>query len=161
NELQAEYRPAITAAGRDGREAELYLYDTLSGGAGFSQRAGQLGLVLFERALQILEDCPDTCDRSCYRCLRGYKNKFEHDLLDRHVGAALPRFILTGEVPPPNLPRLERATDLLFEDLKRQGLDHLHLERNVTLSVPGLPTVVAPILATPNNGPSLVISLHD
>jgi hypothetical protein len=25
NELQAEYRPALTAAGRDGREAEIYL----------------------------------------------------------------------------------------------------------------------------------------
>ena len=32
NELQAEYRPALTAAGRDGREAEIYLYDTLPGG---------------------------------------------------------------------------------------------------------------------------------
>ena len=31
NELQAEYRPALTAAGREGREAEIYLYDTLPG----------------------------------------------------------------------------------------------------------------------------------
>jgi hypothetical protein len=29
NELQAEYRPALTAAGRDGSEAELYLYEQI------------------------------------------------------------------------------------------------------------------------------------
>src|SRR5205085_5420050 len=79
NELQAEYRPALTPAGRDGREAEIYLYDTLPGGAGFAQRVGNLGLAVFEDALQILQHCPANCDRSCYRCLRSYKNKFEHD----------------------------------------------------------------------------------
>jgi Domain of unknown function (DUF1998) len=69
-ELQAEYRPALTPAGREGREAEIYLYDTLPGGAGFAKRVGDLGLVVFEDALRILEDCPENCDRSCYRCLR-------------------------------------------------------------------------------------------
>ncbi len=73
NELQAEYRPALTAAGREGREAEIYIYDTLSGGAGFSKRAGSLGLPVFRDALAILENCPDACDRSCYRCLRSYR----------------------------------------------------------------------------------------
>src|SRR3984957_20821674 len=38
-ELLAEYRPALTREGRVGREAEIFLYDTLPGGAGFS---GQL-----------------------------------------------------------------------------------------------------------------------
>ena len=42
-ELQAEYRPALTAAGREGLEAEIYLYDTLAGGAGFSRRISDLG----------------------------------------------------------------------------------------------------------------------
>ena len=77
NELQAEYRPALTDAGRRGQEAEIYLYDTLSGGAGFARRVGELGLAVFEEALRILEACPERCDRSCYRCWRSYKNKFE------------------------------------------------------------------------------------
>ena len=87
NELQAEYRPALTSAGRDGLEAEIYIYDTLPGGAGFAKRVGELGLSIFEDALKLLEKCPDNCDRSCYRCLRSYKNKFEHELLDRILGA--------------------------------------------------------------------------
>lgn len=160
NELQAEYRPALTAAGRDGLEAEVYLYDTLPGGAGFAQRVGRLGLVVFEDALRILEDCPESCDRSCYRCLRSYKNKFEHDLLDRHVGATLLRFALRGTAPALDAARLDRSTDLLFQDLERLGINGLTLERNKPLWIPGLGEVVAPILASKGAGEQFVIGLH-
>ena len=160
NELQAEYRPALTAAGRDGREAEIYLYDTLPGGAGFAQRVGQLGLPVFEDALRILEKCPESCDRSCYRCLRSYKNKFEHDLLDRHVGASLLRFALRGTAPTLDAARLEQSTDLLFQDLQRHGVDGLTLERDKPLSIPGLAEMAAPILASKGPGRQFVIGLH-
>lgn len=160
-ELQAEYRPALTPAGRDGREAEIYLYDTLPGGAGFAQRVGQLRLSVFEDALALLEGCPDNCDRSCYRCLRSYKNKFEHDLLDRHLGASLLRFALHGTPPTLNPRRLKKSTDLLFEDLLRQGIDGLALERDRKVSTPGLQDVVAPILASKRNGGQFVIGLHN
>ncbi len=160
NELQAEYRPALTPAGRDGREAEIYLYDTLPGGAGFAQRVGSLGLSVFEDALRILQECPANCDRSCYRCLRSYKNKFEHDVLDRHVGASLLRFVLRDEAPVLSPERLDRSTELLFQDLERHGIDGLTLNRNAGVTVPGLAAVVAPILATPRRGGQVVIGLH-
>ena len=160
NEIQAEYRPALTAAGRDGREAEIYLYDTLPGGAGFAQRVGRLGLLVFEDALRILEECPEICDRSCYRCLRSYKNKFEHDLLDRHVGASLLRFALRGTAPTLDAARLERSTDLLFQDLERHSVDGLTLERDKALSISGLAELAAPILASKGPGRQFVIGLH-
>jgi ATP-dependent helicase YprA (DUF1998 family) len=160
NELQAEYRPALTTAGREGREAEIYVYDTLPGGAGFSQRVGRLGLVVFEDALKILESCPDNCDRSCYRCLRSYKNKFEHDLLDRYVGASLLRFVLRGSAPQIDATRLERSAEILFQDLKRHGVEGLSLERNKDVAVPGLDRIVVPILATRADGNQFVIGLH-
>lgn len=159
-ELQAEYRPALTPAGRDGREAEIYLYDTLPGGAGFAQRVGKLGIPVFEEALRILENCPENCDRSCYRCLRSYKNKFEHDLLDRHLGASLLRFALAGTPPTLAAERLERSTDLLFQDLERHGVDGLKLERNKEISVPGLGNVIAPILAVNSAGSQFIIGLN-
>ena len=86
HELRAEYRPSLSKSGQLGREAEIYIYDTLSGGAGFARRVEDLGERLFEHALTTLLDCPEKCDRSCYRCLRSYRNKFEHDLLDRKLG---------------------------------------------------------------------------
>ena len=96
SELQAEYRPALTPAGHHGLEAEIYLYDTLAGGAGFTRRVSGFGLAIFEEALERLEDCPADCDESCYRCLRSFRNRFEHGLLDRQVGASLLRYLLDG-----------------------------------------------------------------
>ena len=160
NELQAEYRPALTAAGREGREAEIYLYDTLPGGAGFAKRAGELGLAVFEEALQILEECPDDCDRSCYRCLRSYKNKFEHELLDRHLGASLLRFLIHGSDPTMDPGRLESSTTLLFQDLRRQDLDGITVERNHILALPDLGTVTAPIYVKRADGREFIIGLH-
>ncbi len=146
--------------GREGREAEIYLYDTLPGGAGFAQRVDGLGLAVFEEALRILESCPDNCDRSCYRCLRSYKNKFEHDLLDRHIGASLLRFLLRDEAPLMSSDRLNRSTQLLFEDLERQGVEGLTLERDAGLNVAGLGTIQSPILATSPSGTQFVIGVH-
>lgn len=160
NELQAEYRPALTPAGREGREAEIYIYDTLPGGAGFAERVGAVGIGIFEDALELLESCPDNCDRSCYRCLRSYKNKFEHDLLDRHIGASLLRAVVTGDPPAFQTDRLERSTDLLFEDLSRHGVRGLSLRRSVALDVPGFEEVVAPILAEVEGARASIIGLH-
>jgi ATP-dependent helicase YprA (DUF1998 family) len=160
NELQAEYRPALTPAGRKGLEAEIYLYDTLPGGAGFAQRVGVLGPPVFERALHILDNCPENCDRSCYRCLRSYKNKFEHSMLDRHIGASLLRYVLTGALPSLNAERLTRSTDILFQDLDRQGIEGLRLTRNESVESPGLGRVVAPIVAVNRHGVQFVIGLH-
>jgi len=159
-ELQAEYRPALTTAGWHGHEAEIYLYDTLPGGAGFSRRVGDLGLPVFENALRLLESCPDNCDRSCYRCLRSYKNKFEHDLLDRHLGASLLRFLLTGASPVLNETRLEQSTELLFQDLQRQSGEDISFERNVSIDEPNISTVRAPILASRKDGVKFVIGVH-
>lgn len=160
SELQAEFRPALTEAGREGREAEIYLYDTLPGGAGFTRRLGDLGKAAFEEALQILESCPEGCDRSCYRCLRSYKNKFDHDLLDRQVGASLLRYILNGDYPALDESRLAATTDLLYEDLQRQGLKGVSILRAEELTPPGLSTVTAPILIRKDDGSRLVIGVH-
>ena len=160
-ELQAEYRPAVTAAGREGAEAEIYLYDTLPGGAGFVQRAGELGVPIFEAALGILAHCPDSCDSSCYRCLRSYKNKLEHELLDRHVGASLLRSLLTGQPSSIDAERMEASTDLLFQDLDRQGLTDVTLERNSPLDLDGLPAINAPILVKQENGFEFVVGLRN
>ena len=159
NELQAEYRPALTQSGREGREAEIYLYDTLPGGAGFAERVGRLELIVFEEALRILEGCPEGCDRSCYRCLRSYKNKFEHDLLDRHLGAGLLRYVLYGELPTVNLARLERSTSLLFEDLSRQGSSSLTATLNHPVSLDDGSAAVAPIYLETSGGKRFIVGL--
>lgn len=146
-ELQAEYRPALTPGGHQGLEAEIYIYDTLAGGAGFTRRIGELGRVVFEDTIQLLEQCPAGCDQSCYRCLRSFKNRFEHDLLDRHLGASLLRYLVLGEEPVLDKARVELAVDRLYEDLSRHGLGDVHLQRHARIDVMGIGPIEAPILA--------------
>jgi len=121
NDIVAEYRPALTlnSMGKNGEQVELFLYDTLPGGAGFAPQLIDKGRELFERALNIMESCKENCDASCYRCLRTFKNKFEHQFLDRHVGIELTKYILTGKLPVLDSQRIKTAMHLLLEDLLR------------------------------------------
>jgi len=157
-ELMAEFRPALTPAGMLGSEAEIFLYDTLPGGAGFAPQIADRGLDLFRSAWNLLKTCAEDCDASCYRCLRSFKNKFEHGLLDRHIGAELIEYLLDGDLPGFNPARLRSSTRLLANDLQR------HLQTGWTCEVDApfdgpSGRVVAPILLTDPLGMAHVVAL--
>ncbi len=157
-ELMAEYRPALTPAGMSGLEAEIFLYDTLPGGAGFASQFPDRSLELFQRALHLMSTCPEECDASCYRCLRSFKNKFEHGLLDRHVGVELLEYLLTGQQSGFNKQRLTASSALLFNDLLRRNEDHIKFQAGAEISFGGGKIVKAPILAE-HKGKKFVIAL--
>lgn len=159
NEVQAEYRPALTPLGHKGLEAEIYLYDTLAGGAGFTRRVHDLGLSIFKETLERLEACPANCDESCYQCLRSFRNRFEHGMLDRKVGASLLRYVLYGTIPTLDQARLDLAADKLFIDLDGRDLPGIAFERKASVDVPGIGTVEAPILAT-RGAQKWIIGVH-
>jgi ATP-dependent helicase YprA (DUF1998 family) len=102
-EIKAEWRAAQTPEGAEGQDVELFLYDAVPGGAGYAKSVvetdGSL-TILIQRVLEVLEKCPNpSCDSSCYRCLRGYQNRWIHEDLDRHLAADLLRHCLTGADP--------------------------------------------------------------
>lgn len=156
-EVQADFRAALTDEGQSGIEAEVYLYDTLSGGAGFSRRAGERAPAVFDQALRILTNCD--CDASCYRCLRSFKNKFEHDRLDRHLGRDLLLYLLQGVPPQLDPHRAARSATMLAEDVRRQAEGALRVATDATVSVPGIGDVVAPILVEADNGGRLIAAV--
>lgn len=137
----------------------VYLYDTLAGGAGFARQAGEHGLTLFQDAIELLEGCPGQCDRSCYRCLRSFKNRFEHGLLDRFVGASLLRYLVYETDPVLDRRRLDQAADRLYTDLVRHGLEGVEFQRRSTVDIPAIGRVEAPILARVR-GRDSIIGIH-
>lgn len=145
-ELMAEFRPALTPGGARGLEAEIFLYDTLPGGAGFSSQIADRGLELFQLALYLMKTCPENCDASCYRCLRSFKNKFEHSLLDRHVGVELLEYLLNVEHQEFSPERMRASTALLYHDLQRQSSDRAKFMLDAPVMA-GAVTLTAPILA--------------
>ena len=158
-ELMAEYRPALTQAGKVGLEAEIFLYDTLPGGAGFARQLADRGIELFKNALVIMKGCPENCDSSCYRCLRSFKNKFEHGQLDRNVGAELVEFLLTDQMQPFNPDRIAASTKILMLDLERNADSGITYELGSVIDVPALGEVTVSILATRSDGVRKVIAL--
>jgi len=76
---------------------DIYLYDTLAGGAGYSELAAKYFDEIVIDALGILEGC--NCDTSCTDCLDHFHNQHLKGKLDRTLGASLLRFALYGEVP--------------------------------------------------------------
>ena len=158
-ELMAEYRPSLTPEGRQGLKAEIFLYDTLPGGAGFASQLIEHGTELFRRALQLLKACPENCDASCYRCLRSFKNKFEHGLLDRHVAAELLEYLLTGSLPQFDAERMKASTCMLYADLLRQSDGKTQFEKGVKVSITGYGSLEIPILAICDNGTRYAIAL--
>lgn len=160
-EIIAEYRPALTSQGKTGLEAEIFLYDTLPGGAGFSAGLNESGDDLLQEARSILKDCPENCDSSCYRCLRGFKNKIEHSLLDRHVGAQLLEYLITGELAEFSRERMRSSTTRLYNDLCRQNTPDVRFSMNAQVSATSATgtALTAPIRATRADGKQFVIAL--
>lgn len=97
---------------------DVYLYDSLLSGAGYSNSLSKIiGQVLSE-AEKILKQC--NCDDACYNCLKHYRNQHIHGDLDRKAAIELLAWgrngIVTDEIPQrEQLKLLEPLHDILLE----------------------------------------------
>ncbi len=117
NDIDGDFRFAPGNA--NSQFVDLYLYDQAAGGAGFVKAAARDPHRLVNTALHLLDHC--NCDDSCYQCLRSYKNRYEHDLFDRRVGADLLRSCFLGKPPMLDQQREDLALDRLAADIKESG----------------------------------------
>ncbi|MDR1290159.1 MAG: DEAD/DEAH box helicase [Planctomycetaceae bacterium] len=116
NNIGGEFRPAATNRGQQGYEADVFLYDNISDGAGFVQEAVKEHLQFLEKVLQRLENCD--CFHSCSKCLQTYQNRFIHGDLDRRIAASLLRYLLYGTEPQLETKIEDLLLKILNEDLK-------------------------------------------
>lgn len=77
--------------------ADIFVYDTLSGGAGYATQAGAVFEAVMTRAEALLSRC--NCSASCDKCLRHYGNRFHHPILDRRLALDLLHYARDGVVP--------------------------------------------------------------
>lgn len=141
-EVLAEYRPALNDSGASGTMVEVFLYDTLAGGAGFSPQLVPRAQELFQEALKIVEECPEGCDSSCYRCLRSFRNKIDHALLDRFVGAQLFKHLLTGEAAQFDRNRAIASLMTFARDFERQYSDEFAIHLSIESSAMPAPMFI-------------------
>lgn len=99
-ELSAGFRLLPPLVDDDQGVAEIYLFDTASGGAGYAADAGAHLQHVLDKTERLLLECVGKCERSCTQCLRHYGNRFLHGRLDRRLALRLLRFFRTGAAPP-------------------------------------------------------------
>jgi len=84
---------------------DIYVYDSLSSGAGYSSgivpRIGEL----LQGVKEFLSDC--SCENACHDCLKHYRNSFYHSVLDRFAGLELLNWLKNGELAS-EIPILEQ-----------------------------------------------------
>ena len=75
---------------------DIYLYDSLSSGAGYADSiANDIEEILIE-VEDLLKNCD--CSSSCHNCLSNYRNQFVHGLLDRFAALELLQWGKNGTV---------------------------------------------------------------
>lgn len=95
NDIKSGYR--IRKVGNS-LYADVYLYDSLSSGAGYSSRVSGLIEPVFDRMSEIFKDCE--CSASCPRCLQNFWNQREKNNLDRFLGEDFLQFVRYGKLSP-------------------------------------------------------------
>lgn len=116
---------------------DIYLYDSLSSGAGYSDSAAQNINTILQDVHAILSDC--TCDAACSKCLKHFRNQFFHGLLDRHAALQLLEWGRTGKAAAALTLDEQRA---LIEPLERI-IERLGIKLDLTSdpikgSIPGM-----------------------
>ena len=93
NDLKSGYRIRY---GENCIYADIYLYDSLSSGAGYSNRVADLIDNVLDKVEERLVSCD--CDSSCPNCIRHFWNQSVHENLDRKAGLQLLKWVRNGEI---------------------------------------------------------------
>jgi hypothetical protein len=104
---------------------ELFFYDNLTSGAGYSSLISGYLESIFRRARTILSSCD--CSRTCKNCLDNYYNQRSHDFFDRRLGLQLLDYAESGMLPE-NYDESEQKHLLI--PLKRLICDEMNIMEN-------------------------------
>jgi ATP-dependent helicase YprA (DUF1998 family) len=128
--------------------AEIYLFDTASGGAGYAADAGGELEQVLDKTKFVLAGCK--CERSCTKCLRHYGNRLLHPRLDRHLAVMLLEYVRSGQTPAIGTAAQQAAT-------------LAPLGRFLTLegwTVASDPDAERPLVARSTAGRNVVVGIH-
>ena len=98
NEIKSGYRLRYS---EDGFKAyvDVFLFDSLSSGAGYCSALAERTEELMEETKKILVSCHAGCDSACHECLMHYWNQRVHGLLDRFAALELLEWCENSSLP--------------------------------------------------------------
>lgn len=94
--------------------ADIYIYDSLSSGAGYAKHLSNLIDQVFDEVEKRLTDC--TCELSCPNCLQNFWNQSIKEELDRKAGLQLLNWVRKGELST----CISKEDELKYIDILKQ-----------------------------------------
>ncbi len=97
--LDVEFTELVTGyrlrTGSESSYVDIYLYDSLSSGAGYAVGVKDSISTLLDDIKEMLSSC--SCKTACSKCLKHYRNQFLHGQLDRHAALELLEWGMNGK----------------------------------------------------------------
>ena len=96
--LDVEFTELVTGyrlrTGFEASYVDIYLYDSLSSGAGYAVSVADAIAELLTDMKELLSSCD--CGSACSKCLKHYRNQYVHGMLDRFAALQLLEWGIAG-----------------------------------------------------------------
>ena len=124
---------------------DVLIYDPMPGGSGLIDQLIENWVSLIESGIDALKNCEGNCEKSCYDCLRTYRNMFFHPQLDRSTAVEMlekykykPRLDITldpstTQSPPPEGESTNTAEMRLSALLRDHGFPAFDRQHEIPL----------------------------
>ena len=124
--LDVEFAELVTGyrlrTGVNASFIDVYLYDSLSSGAGYAVSVADVITELLTDVKELLSTCD--CETACSKCLKHYRNQYVHGKLDRFAALQLLRWGVDGINTPPIKPEQQVKMIIpLVNILKQSGCE--------------------------------------
>lgn len=120
-ELDIEFTELVTGyrirTNNAGAFVDVYLYDSLSSGAGYAVSVADNIETLLNRIRELLASCD--CGNACHKCLKHYRNQYVHGLLDCFAALELLDWGVNGELADSLTVEGQKALLLPLESILR------------------------------------------
>lgn len=135
NEISGGWRPRIETGGDS--HIEMFFYDNLTSGAGYSSLIGNILNKVLEKARAILSECE--CSRTCKNCLDNYWNQKNHQFFNRHLGLQLLNYAVWGQLPDEYSASEQQALLIPLEKLIED--ERTHTIRDISIDFEVIPAL--------------------
>ena len=121
--LDIEFTELVTGfrlrTGAEASYVDIYLYDSLSSGAGYAVSVADTIVELLADVKNLLNTCD--CGSACSKCLKHYRNQYVHGMLDRFSALQLLEWGVNGKKASPIKPEMQIKMIMPLRNILKQS----------------------------------------
>ena len=133
--LDVEFTELVTGyrlrTGSDAAYVDIYLYDSLSSGAGYAVSVADAIAELLTDMKELLSSCD--CGSACSKCLKHYRNQYIHGMLDRFAALQLLEWGVDGIKASPIEPESQIKMIMPLVNILRQSGCEITADGEITV----------------------------